>query len=80
MVQQYLKRLVAPKQKGLKKYIQKMFKANHLSITIQYNLKIVDYLDVTFSLFNATYQPFCKSNNEITYIHKESNHPPSILS
>ena len=33
MVQQYLKRLVAPKQKGLKKYIQKIFKANHLSIT-----------------------------------------------
>ena len=33
----------------------------------------------TFNLSNATYRPFCKTNNEITYIHKESNHPPSIL-
>ena len=24
-------------------------------------------------------RPFCKTNNEITYIHNESNHPPSIL-
>ena len=37
------------------------------------------FFDVTFNLSNATYRPFCKSNNGITYIHKESNHPPSIL-
>ena len=72
------KTLVAPKQKKLKK-LQKLFKDNHLNITIQCNLKIVSYLDVTFNLTNATYQPFCRSNNEITYIHKESNHPPSVL-
>ena len=72
---QYLKPLVAPKQKN----IQKLFKNNHLNITIQCNLKIVNYLDVTFNLSNATYRPFCKPNNEIAYIHKESNHPPSIL-
>ena len=42
---------------------------------MQCNLKIVNYLDVIFSLSNATYRP----NNEITYINKESNHLPSIL-
>ena len=63
----------------IKKDIQKLFKENNLSITIQCNLKIVNYLDVTFNLSNSTYQPFCKPNNEISYIHKESNHPPSII-
>ena len=62
-----------------KKDIQKLFKDNRLNITIQCNLKIVNYLDATFNLSNATYRPFCKPNNEIAYIHKESNHPPSIL-
>ena len=71
---------MAPKQKKSKKDIQKLFKDNYLNITtIHCNLKIVNYLDVTFNLSNATYRPFCKPNNEIEYIHKESNHPPTIL-
>ena len=65
------------KAEKIKKDIQKLFKDNHLNITIQCNLKIVTYLDVTFYLSNARYGPSC--NNEITYIHKESNHPASIL-
>ena len=56
-----------------------MFKDNHLNITIQCNLKIVNYLDDTFNLSNATHRPFCKPNNEIAYIHKESNHSPCTL-
>ena len=45
-------------------------------MTIQCNLKIVNYLDVTFNLSKATLRSICKTNNEMTYIHKESNHPP----
>ena len=67
------------KAEKILKNIQKLFKDNHLSITIQCNLKIFNYLDIKFSLSNATYQLFCKTNNEVTYIHKESNRPPSIL-
>ena len=67
------------KAEKILKNIQKLFKDNHLSITIQCNLKIFNYLDVTFSLSNATYQLFCKTNNEVTYIHKECNRLPSIL-
>ena len=37
-----------------KKYIHKLFKDNQLNITIQCNLKIVNYLNVTFNLSNAT--------------------------
>ena len=61
------------------KDIQKLFKDNHLDITIQCNLKIVNYLEVTFNLSNNMDQRFCKTNNKIIYIHKESNHPLSIL-
>ena len=74
-----LKNKSGPEAEKIKKEIQKLFKENHLNITIKCNLKIVDYLDVTFNLSNATYRPFCKPNNEILYVHKESNHPPSIL-
>ena len=74
-----LKNKSGPEAEKIKKEIQKLFKDNHLSITIKCNLKIVDYLDVTFNLSNSTYRPFCKPNNEILYVNKESNHPPSIL-
>ena len=73
------KNVSGSKAEKIKKDIQKLFKDNHLNITIQCNLKIVNYIDVTFNLSNATYRPFCKPNNEIEYTHKESNHPQSIL-
>ena len=61
------KNVIGFKAEKIKKDMQKLFKDNHLNITIQYNLKIVNYLDVTFNLSNATYRPFCKTNNEIAY-------------
>ena len=42
-------------------------------------MKIVNYLDVTFNLNDGTYKPYTKPNNEIKYIHKNSNHPPSVI-
>ena len=50
-----------------------------MSISIQCNLKTVDFLNVTFDLDNNAYKPFCKENNKPIYINKHSNHPPSIL-
>ena len=46
---------------------------------IKCNLKIVGYFDATLNLLNNTYKPFSKPNNKIIYIHKESNHLPSII-
>ena len=63
----------------VKKNIQKVFKEHGLDIIIQCNMKIVCYLDVTFSLNDKTYKPYTKQNNEIKYIHKNSNHPPSVI-
>ena len=66
------------KVERIKKDFQIIFWENDLNIVIECNLKIVDYLDVTLNLLSNTYKPFSKSNNEINYIHKEFNHPPSI--
>ena len=63
----------------LKKRIVKMFKDCGLLITIERNLKSVDFLDITFDLINNTYKPYWKPNNEPQYINKQSNHPPSTI-
>ena len=59
-----------------KKTIQNIFKDKGLQIIIKYNLKIVDYLDVTLNLNEGTYRPFHKPNEETIYIHIKSDHPP----
>ena len=38
-----------------------------------------NYLDVTLNLNNSNYKPYHKPDDEILYIHKDSNHPLSIL-
>ncbi|GFR95765.1 inositol hexakisphosphate and diphosphoinositol-pentakisphosphate kinase 2 [Elysia marginata] len=50
-----------------------------LNIAIQSNQKIVAFLDVTFNLHTGLHKPYKKPIDSITYIHKESNHPPSII-
>ena len=62
----------------IKKSIQSIFWENELKITIKCNLKIVNYLDVTFNLTDSSYRPFSKTNNERNYIHSQSNHSPII--
>ena len=66
-------------QKKNKKSIKAIFWQNEKKTTIQYNFKIVDYLDVTFNLTDSSYRPFNKANNEINYIHRQLNHPLSII-
>ena len=41
------KNVSGSKAEKIKKYVQKLFKDNHLNVTMQRNLKIVNYLDVT---------------------------------
>ena len=43
------------------------------------NMKIVNYLDVTFNLNDGTYRPYQKTDNIIQYINVESSHPPNII-
>ena len=42
---------------------------------IQCKLKSVEFLDVTFDLYNNLHKPFRKPTNKPIYINKQSNHP-----
>ena len=68
-----------PQMEKIKKHLQKVFKNNGLNVIIECNMKIVNYLDVTFNLNDGTYRPYQKPDNIIQYIHVESNHPPNII-
>ena len=57
-----LKNRSGPQSEKVKKNIQKIFKGHGLDIIIKCNMKVVNYLDVTFSLNDGTYKPYTKPN------------------
>ena len=60
--------------------ITRTFQENFgLKITITTNLKIVNFLDVTFDLCTGRSQPHKKPNDPPTYINGDSNHTPNII-
>ena len=63
----------------LNKKYQKLFKEIELDIIIQCNLKITIYLDITLNLNDGSYRPYRKPDEETSYIHINSDHPPSII-
>ena len=62
-----------------RKNIIKIFKNIGFKIEIETNLKVADFLDITFNLTNSTFRPYKKPNDSLLYINKMSNHPPQIL-
>ena len=58
-----------------RKDLIKIFKDLGLQITVQTNLKKVDYLDVTLNLEANEHQPYRKPNDTPVYVHTKSNHP-----
>ena len=48
-----------------------------LNVIVECGMKIVNYLDITFN-DDGTYHPCKKPNNEMKYIHADSDHPPSV--
>ena len=68
-----------PQIEKIKKHLPKVFKNNGLDVIIEFNMKVVNYLDVTFNLNDGTYRPYQKPDNIMQYIHVESNHPPNII-
>ena len=63
----------------VRKDLIKVFQTCGLKITVQTNLKAVNFLDVTLDLNTASYQPYRKPNDDPIYINRLSNHPPTIL-
>ena len=62
MVSHVSKTFQVRNQRKLKKMC-KIFKENRLNITVECNLAITDFLDVTFDLKSGTYYPYRKQNN-----------------
>ena len=56
-----------------------LFKEYDLEITAESNQKTVNYLDITLNLKDGTFRPYHKPDDQIRYIHTESNHPPNII-
>ena len=50
--------VTGPQAERIKKDIQKFFVGLRLKIVIKTNLRIVDFLDVTFDLSKETYSPY----------------------
>ena len=63
----------------IKKELCKIFRDNDLKITVEANTTVVNFLDVTLDLKSGKYYPYTKEGNIPLYVHKKSNHPPSIL-
>ena len=67
-----LKNKSGPQSAQARKNIQNISKEYGLDIIIQCNIKIVNYLSITFDLNDGTYKPCTKLNNEIKYMHEDS--------
>ena len=76
MIQQYIN---GQQIDQLHQKIIKIFKEIGFKTDIETNLKIVNFLDMTFNLINGSYKPYKKAKNTLLYINKNSNHPPQII-
>ena len=63
----------------MKKKLQRLFKEYDLEITAESNKKILNYLDITLTLKDGTFRPYHKPDDQMQYIHTESNHPANII-
>ena len=66
-------------QEKIKQEIIRIFAANGLSLTIDINLRSVQFLDVCLDLETGIYKPFMKPGDMPKYVNAQSNHPPMIL-
>lgn len=62
-----------------RKSIIDVFKKFGLRITIDVNLRVANFLDVTYNLSTGKYEPYRKPGDSPLYLNSQSNHPPVIL-
>ena len=59
--------------------LEKLFREKFcLRITLEANLTVVNFLDVTMSLVDGSHMLYRKDDLIPLYIHKDSNHPPHV--
>ena len=69
------KNISGPQSEKIKKTFQKVIKNKDLDITINCITKMVNFLHVTLNLKDRSYRPCKKPNDEINYIHANSDYP-----
>ena len=74
-----LRKSPGSKADRIRKDIIKIFADLGLRITIQTNLKVADFFDLSLNLSTESFYPFRKPNDQPLYIHHQSNHPPNII-
>ena len=50
-----------------------------MSITVETNLKVADFLGIHLEIVQDIYQQYKKPNDEPFYVNKNSNHPPTVI-
>ena len=75
----HLENLSPQQTENLKKKMFNLFKVEGLRITIETNLRKVNFLDTTLCLDSKTYSPYRKPNSNPLYIHTQSNHPLATI-
>lgn len=65
-----LQSLSGPESQKVKKKLCKIFKQSGVGITVECNLPITDFVDVTFDLPTGKYHPHRKVNKDLFHIHK----------
>ena len=73
-------RLTRRQNELVKQKLTRVFAANGLEIPgAEANKKSVDFLDVTLDIPSESYKPFIKPGSVPKYIHRDSDHPPSVI-
>ena len=62
----------------LKQKISRIFKAHDLTVKVEVNKRVVNYLNVTLNLLDGSHRDYMKPGQVIDYVHVESNHPPIV--
>ena len=62
-----------------RKHITQVFPEHGLRLTIEENLRVANFFDVTLDLTNNKYSPYRKPNDKPMNVHRMSDHPPTIL-
>ena len=71
--------LPGPDMERKVKHLRKVFKNIGFDVTIEANLFVTDFLDVTLDLQNESHKPYRKPNAHTVYVNSKSNHPEHVL-
>ena len=74
----YIENANGPLINKIEKALHRIFKRNHLKISIEQKGLSINFLDVILGT-DGSYKPYRKPNGITKYVNKASNHPPSIL-